>query len=103
MLSSVQSLSHIHLFVTQCTAPPPGLPVHYQLPELAQTHVHLVGGAIQPSHTLLAPSLPAFNLSQHEGISKESVLCIRWPKYWCFSFSISPSNEASELISFRND
>ena len=56
MLSSVQSLSHVHLFVTQRTAPPPGFPVHYQLPELAQTHVHLVGDAIQPSHTLLSSS-----------------------------------------------
>ena len=46
----------------------PGLPVHHQLPELAQTHVHQVSDAIQPSHPLLSPSAPAFNLSQHQGI-----------------------------------
>ena len=81
----------------------PGLPVHHQLPELAQTHVHLVGDAIQPSHPLSSPSLPAFNLSQHQGFSNDSVLHIRWPKYWSFSFSISPSSECSGLISFRID
>ena len=79
----------------------PGLPVHHQLLEFTQTHVHWVGDAIQPSHPLLFPSSPAFNLSQHQGLFYESVLCIRWPKYW--SFSISPSNEYSVLISFRMD
>ena len=64
----------------------PAFPVHHQLPELAQTHVHGVGDAIQPSHPPLSPS-PAFSLSQHH--SNELVLCIRWPKY-C-SFRISPS------------
>ena len=77
----------------------PGLPVHHQLPELAQTHVHRVGDAIQPSPPLLSPFLPAFNLSQHQSLW----VCIRWPKYWSFSFSISPSNEYSGLISFRMD
>ena len=77
----------------------PGLPVHHQLPELAQTHVHRVGDAIQPSHPLSSPSPPAFNLSQHQSLSNESVLRIRWPKYWSCSFSISPSSEYSELIS----
>ena len=81
----------------------PGIPVHYQLPEPAQTHAHGVGDAIQPSHPLSSPSPPAFNLSQHQVFSKESVLCIRWPKYWSFSFSISPSNEYSWLNSFRTD
>ena len=81
----------------------PGFHVHHQFPELAQTHVHRVGDTIQPSHCLLSPSLPAFNLSQHQGFSKESVLPIRWPKYWSISFSISPSNEYSGLISFRMD
>jgi len=81
----------------------PGIPVHYQLPEPAQTHAHGVGDAIQPSHPLSSPSPPAFNLSQHQVFSKESVLCIRWPKYWSFSLSISPSNEYSGLISFRID
>ena len=56
-----------------------------------------------PSHPLLSPSSPAFNLSQHQGLSNESFLCIRWPKYWRFNFSISPSNEHSGLISFRMD
>ena len=77
----------------------PGLPVHCQLPEFTQTHVHWVSDAIQPFHLLSSPSPPAFNLSQHQGLSKESVLHIRWPKYWSFSFSISPSNEYSGLIS----
>ena len=81
----------------------PGFPVHYQLAELAQTHVHWVGDAIQPSHPLLSPSPPIFNLSQHQGLLNESVLHIRWPKYWSFSLSISPSNEYSRLISFRID
>ena len=78
----------------------PGLPV--QLPELAQTHVHRVSDDIQPSRPLSSPS-PAFNLSQHQVFFKESVLRIRWPKYWRFSFNISPSNEYSGLISFRTD
>ena len=71
--------------------------------ELAQTHVHWVGDAIQPSHPLSSPSPPTFNLLQHQSLSNESVLHIRWPKYWHFSFSISPSNEYSGLISFRMD
>ena len=82
----------------------PGLPVHHQLPELAQIHAHWDSGAIQPSHPLSSPSPPVFNLSQHPSIqvfSNESVLCIRWPKYW--SFNISPSNEYSGLTSFRID
>ena len=78
-------------------------PVHRQLPQLTQTHVHRVSDAIQPSHPLSSPSPPAFNLSQHQGLSNESVLPIRWPKYWSFSFSISISNEHSGLISFRID
>ena len=71
----------------------PGRPVHQQLPEFTQTHVHWVSDAFQPSHPLSSPSPPA----------SESTLCIRWPKYWSFSFSISPSNEHSGLISFRLD
>ena len=81
----------------------PGFPVHYQLPELTQSHVHRVSDAIQPSHLLSSPYPPAFNLSQHQGFSNESVLRIRWPKYWSFSFSISSSDEYSGLISFRMD
>ena len=80
----------------------PGLPVHHQLPESTQTSIHRVGDAIQPSHPLSSPS-PALNLSQHQRLSNESALCIRWPKYWSCSFSISPSNEYSGLISFRMD
>ena len=59
----------------------PDLPVHHQLPEFTQTHVHRVGDAIQPSHPLSSPSPPAFNLSQHQVFSNESALRIRWPKY----------------------
>ena len=84
-----------------CTMP--GLPVHHQLPESIQSHVHCVGDAIQPSHPLLSPSPPALNLSQHQGLFKKSALHIRWPKYWHFSFNISPSNEHLGLISFRMD
>ena len=80
----------------------PGFLVHHQPLEPAQTHVHRVGDAIQPSHRLSSPSPPAFNLSQYQGLYNESVH-IRWPKYWSFSFSISPSNEYSGLISFRTD
>ena len=79
----------------------PGLPVHHQLLESTQTHVHWVGDAIQPSHPLSPPSPPALSLSQHQG--NESVLLIRWPKYWSFSFNISPCNEDPGLISFRMD
>ena len=81
----------------------PGFPVHHQLLEITQTHVHRVGDAIQPSHPLLSPSPPAFNLPSIRVFSNESVLCVRWPKYWSFSFSMSPSNEYSGLISFRID
>ena len=80
----------------------PGLPDHHQLPELTQTHVYRVGDAIQPSHPLLSPS-PAPIPPSIRVFSNESVLHIRWPKYWNFSFSISPSNEHSGLISFRMD
>ena len=81
----------------------PGFPVHHHLPELAQTHVHRVSDAIQPSHPLLSPSPPAFNLPSIRVFSNELTLCIRWPKYWSFSFSISPSNKYSGLIYFRID
>ena len=79
----------------------PGFPVLLYLLELTQTHVHRVGDAIRPSHPLSSPSPPAFNCSQHQGLFHESVICIQWPKYWCLSLSISPSNEYSGLISFR--
>ena len=79
----------------------PGLLVHHQLLELTQTHVHWVSDAIQPSHPLLSPFPPAFNLSQHQDFSNASALHIRWPKYWSFSCNISLSNEHPGLISFR--
>ena len=79
----------------------PGLPVHHQLPEFTQTHVHRVGDAIQPSHPcrpllLLPPILPSIRV-----FSNESTLPMRWPKYWSFSFSIIPSKEIPGLVSFR--
>ena len=81
----------------------PGLPVHHQLSQFTQTHVHWVGDVIQPSHLLPTPFPLALNLSHHQGLYSESTLCIRWPKYWSFSFNISPSNEPLGLISFRMD
>ena len=81
----------------------PGFPVYHQLLELIQTHVHWVSDAIQPSHPLLAPSPPTFNLSQHQGLFQSVRSCIRWPRYWSFSFNISPSNEYSGLTPFRMD
>ena len=77
----------------------PGLPVHHQPLEFTQTHVHQVSDAIQPSHPLLLPPIPP----SIRVFSNESVLRKRWPKYWSFSFSISPSNEHPGLISFRMD
>ena len=76
----------------------PSFPVHHQLSELAPTHVHWLSDAIQPSHSLLSPSPPAFNLSQNQGLFQESVVHTRWPKYWSFSFSISISNEDAVLF-----
>ena len=79
------------------------LPVLHYLPEFAQTHVHWVDDAIQSFHPLSSPSPPALNLSQLRVFSNGMAVCIRWPKYWSFSLSISSSNEYSELISFRID
>ena len=81
----------------------PGFPVHHQLPEFTQTDVHGVGDAIQPSHPLLSPSPPTFNLSQHQGLFKWVSSLHQVAKYWSFSFNISPTNEHSGLISFRMD
>ena len=81
----------------------PGLPVHHQLPESTETHVHRVSDAIQPSHPLssllLLPPIP----SSIRVFPNESTLHMRWPKYWSFSFSIIPSKEHPGLISFRMD
>ena len=81
----------------------PGLPVHHQLPEFTQTHVHRVSDAIQPSHPLrplllLPPIPPSIRV-----FSNESTLHMRWPKDWSFSFSIISSKEIPGLISFRVD
>ena len=81
----------------------PDFSVHHQLPEFAQTHVHRVGDAIQPFHSLSSPSPLASIFSSIRVFSNESVLPIRWPKYWSFSFSISLFIEYSGLISFRID
>ena len=81
----------------------PDFPVLHYLLESAQTHVHSVSDAIQPSHPLSPPSPPVLNLSQHQGLFQWVALWIRWPKYWSFSFSISPFNEYSGLIFFRID
>ena len=95
----VQSLSWVQL-CDPMDGSRPGFPVLHYLLEFAQTHVHRVGDTIQPSHPLLSPP-PTFHLCRIRVFSNESVLCIRWPKHWIFSFSISPSNEYSGLISFR--
>ena len=81
----------------------PGLPVHHQLLEFTQTQVHRVSGAIQPSHPLLSPSPPAPIPPRIRVFSNVSTLHMKWPKYWSFSFSISPTNEHPGLISFRMD
>ena len=81
----------------------PGLPVHHQLPEFTQTHVHRVSDAIQASHPLSSPSPPAPKPSQHQSLFQCVNLRTRWPKYWSFSFSIIPSKEIPGLISFRMD
>ena len=82
----------------------PGFPVFHYLWEFAQIHVHGVYDAIQPSHLLSPLSSPALTIFPSIRVfSNEFVLHIRWPKYWSFSFSISPSNEYWGLISFRID
>ena len=101
-ISSVHSLSCVWL-CDSTDGSMPGFPVHHQLPELAQTHVHWVGDAIQPFHTQSSLFPPASIFPSIKVFSNKSVLHIRWPKYWSFSFSISPSNEYLELISFRID
>ena len=104
--SSVQFSSVAQLCPTLCDPmnhSTQGLPVHHQLPEFPQTHAHQVSDAIQPSHPLLSPLLlppipPSIRI-----FSNEPTLCMKWPNYWSFSFSISPSNEHPGLISFRMD
>ena len=81
----------------------PGLPVPHHLPEFAQVHVHCISDAIQPFHPLMPSSPSALNLSQHQGLFQWVSVCIRWSKYWSFSFSISPSREYSGLITLKID
>ena len=103
---SVQFSSVAQLCLTLCDfmdCSTPSLPVHHQLLELTQTHVRRVSDAIQPSYPLSSPSPPAPNPSQHQSLPNESTLCMRWPKYWSFSFSIIPSKEIPGLISLRMD
>ena len=100
--SSVQSLSWVQL-CDPMNRSMPGLPVHHQLPEFTQTHVHRGSDAIQSSHPLSSPFPPAPNPSQRQSLLHESALRMRWPKYWSFSFSIIPSKEHPGLISFRMD
>ena len=104
--SSVQFSSVAQSCLTLCdpmNCSTSGLPVHHQLLELTQTHVHRVGDAIQPFHPLSSLSPPAPNPPSIRVFSNESTLRMRWPKYWSFSFSISPSKEHPGLISFRMD
>ena len=99
-LSSVQSC------LTLCSSmdcSTPGFPVHHQLPELAQIHAYRIRDTIQPSHPLLSLLLLPSIFPSIGVISIESALHIRWPKYWSFSFNISPSNRHPGLISFRMD
>ena len=98
----VQLLSHVRL-CDPVDFSSPGFPVPYHLPEFAQVLVHWINDAIQPSRALSPSSRSAFYFSQRQVFSNESALCIRYPKYWSFTFNISPSSEYSGLISFRID
>ena len=100
---SIQFSSVAQLCPTLCdpvNCSTPGLPVHHQLPEFTQTHVH--GVKMTPSHLILHRSLLLLPIPPSIRVfSNESTLHMRWPKYWSFSFSIIPSNEHPGLISFR--
>ena len=88
-VQSVQSLSHVPLCdLMYCSMP--GLPVHHRLPELAQTHVHRVGDAIQPSHPLSSFSPPTFNFSKDQGLFQEVSSSHQVVKVLAFSSSVSP-------------
>ena len=98
--------SRVWLFVTLQTAACQAslsLTISQSLCSSPRVHVHCRGDVIQPSH-LLKPSSPsAIDVSQHQGLFQWVVMWIRWPKYWCFTFSISPSSEYSRLISLKID
>ena len=97
----VESLNHVWFLVTPWTAACQ-IALRY-LPKFAQIHVHWVDDAIQPSHHLSPPPPFAFNLSKHQGLFQWASACIKWPRYWSFSCSISFSNEYLGFISFRID
>ena len=108
MFSSVQSLSRVWLFVIPWTVTHQAslsITSSWGLLKLMSIESVTMGllTFIKPSHLLSSPSAPALKLFQYQGLFKESVPHIRWPKYWSFTFSISPSNEYSGLISFRMD
>ena len=103
---SVQFSSVTQSYLTLCnpmSCSMPGHPVHHQLLEFTQTHVYRVSDVTQPSHPLLSPLLLPPIPPSIRVFSNESTLHMRWPKYWNFSFRISPSNEHPGLISFRMD
>ena len=103
---NIQFSSVAQTFLTLCDPmdySTPSLPVHHQLPDFIQTHVHWVSDAIQPSHPLLSPSPPTFNLCQHQDLCQWDSSSHQVAKYWSFSFSISPANEHPGLISVRMD
>ena len=101
LFSSIQFTSVTQLCLTLCdpvNRSTPGLPVHHQLPEFTQIHVHWVGDAIQSAHPLSSASPPALNLSQHQGLFQWVSSSHQVAKYWSFSFSISPSNKHPMII-----
>ena len=102
LISKVQFSSVTQSCLTLCdpmNCSTPGLPVPHHLLEFAQFLVHCIGDAVQPSHPPMPSSPSALNLSQHQGLFQWVVFCIRWPKYWSFKFSISPSSEYSGSVS----
>ena len=106
ILSSVQFISVAQSYLTLCDhmdCSTRGLPVHHQLLEFTQTHVHRVGDAIQSSHPLSSLFLQPSIFASIRVFSSESAFCIRWPKFWSFSFNISPSHKHPGLISFGMD
>ena len=103
VISSVQPLSPCLTLCNPMDHSTPDFPVHHQLPELTQTLIYRVSDAIQPTHPLSSPFLLPSVFPSIRVFSSESVLHIRWPKDWSFSFSISPSNDYPGLIFFRID
>ena len=100
LLSSAQFTQLCPTLCNSMNRSMPGLPVHHQLPKFTQTHAYQVSNAIQPSHPLSSPSPPALSIRV---FSNESARHVRWPRYWSFSFNISPSTEHPGLMSLRMD